>query len=41
MKKVVPFIIMIAVVLGLSGCLDPQDGSGGKLKNQMTSAVLK
>ena len=41
MKKVVSLIMMFAVVLGLSGCLDPQDGSGGKLKNQITSTVLK
>ena len=31
MKKVVSLLVMAIVVIGLSGCIDEQDGSGGKL----------
>lgn len=31
MKKVVSLLVMAIVVIGLSGCVDDQDGSGGKL----------
>lgn len=31
MKKVVSLLVMAIVVIGLSGCIDDQDGSGGKL----------
>ena len=31
MKKVVSLLVMAVVVIGLSGCIDDQDGSGGKL----------
>jgi hypothetical protein len=31
MKKIVSLLVMAIVVLGLSGCIDDQDGSGGKL----------
>ncbi len=31
MKKIISLFAMAIMVLGLSGCLDPQDDSGGKL----------
>lgn len=31
MKKIIALLIMAIMVVGLSGCIDDQDNSGGKL----------
>jgi hypothetical protein len=31
MKKIIALLAMTLMLVGLTGCLDPQDGSGGKL----------
>jgi hypothetical protein len=40
MKKIIYLLAIVIVALGLSGCLDPQDDSGGKLPaKKVTSNV--
>lgn len=31
MKKIISMLVMAIMVVSLSGCIDDQDGSGGKL----------
>lgn len=31
MKKVIALLIMAVMAVGLSGCIDSQDGAGGKI----------
>lgn len=34
MKKLIALLIMAVMTIGLVGCLDSQDGSGGKLPSK-------
>jgi hypothetical protein len=34
MKKIISLLAMAIMVLGLSACMDSQDGSGGKLPSK-------
>lgn len=36
MKKIIALTAMALMIVGLTGCLDPQDGSGGKLPSGKT-----
>lgn len=37
MKKIIAFVAMAIMLVGLSGCIDDQDGSGGKLPTKELS----
>ncbi len=37
MKKVISLLAMAMMVIGLTGCLDPQDQSGQKLSSSTSS----
>lgn len=40
MKKIIALTAMALMIVGLTGCLDPQDDSGGKLdRSKVTSNI--
>jgi len=39
MKKIISMLALLALVAGLSGCLDPQDESGGRPKSSVAVVI--
>lgn len=37
MKKVITLLAMAMMIIGLTGCLDPQDDAGQKLSSSVSS----
>ncbi|WP_275575204.1 hypothetical protein [Methylocucumis oryzae] len=41
MKKLSAILALTLMVIGLTGCMDPQDGSGGKLPPSKLSSSIQ
>jgi hypothetical protein len=39
MKKIISLLVLVVMVIGLTGCLDPQDGSNGRPQSAVALTI--